>query len=97
MPDTLIDLLSFPGQQYLPWLVKATRSSGEQVATLGSDATASIASTPFLNVARGVMVARYIEDRNTDLMSATSAAKSQRYWRASSATKSRRRLLCAPG
>jgi hypothetical protein len=66
VPDTLIALLAETGRHYLPWVTEATRSGSATVA-FGDGARAEIASTPFLDAARGALLARYAAMRSPEL------------------------------
>ena len=63
LPETLIDVIAQAGRHYLPWVAEAT-VSGSATVDFGNEVKAEIASTPFLNHARGVMLARYVEARS---------------------------------
>lgn len=66
LPDTLIAVIAEAGRHYLPWVTEAT-VSGSATVELAPGATAEIASTPFLDQARGIMLARYVEARSPEL------------------------------
>ncbi len=66
VPDTLITLLAETGRHYLPWVTKAT-SEGRADVGFASGARCTIDSTPFLDEARGVLLARYVELRSEAL------------------------------
>jgi glutathione S-transferase len=65
LPDTLDAVVAEAGRHYLPWVAEAT-VRGEATVQLG-DATATIATTNFLNEARGIMLARYVQARSARL------------------------------
>ncbi len=66
VPDTLIAVIAEAGRHYLPWVAEAT-VAGAAVVELAPGVTADIASTPFLDGARGVMLARYVAARTPQL------------------------------
>jgi glutathione S-transferase len=66
VPDTLIDLIAQAGRHYLPWVSKAT-VAGSASVEFDNGVSAEIATTPFLNSARSVMLARYREARSPEL------------------------------
>ncbi|MDX2165994.1 MAG: hypothetical protein SF182_02990 [Deltaproteobacteria bacterium] len=66
LPDTLIALLAETGRHYLPWVARATRE-GAATVDLGGGHTTTIATTNFLNLARGVLLARYVAARTPAL------------------------------
>ena len=66
LPDTLIDVLAEVGRHYLPWVARAT-VEGEAVIEFDDGVAARIATTNFLTVARGVMLARYVAARSPQL------------------------------
>ncbi len=63
---TLIDVIAEAGRHYLPWVARAT-VEGSATVDFGGGVTAEIQSTPFLDAARGVMLARYLEARSPEL------------------------------
>ncbi|MEM7284880.1 MAG: glutathione S-transferase C-terminal domain-containing protein [Actinomycetota bacterium] len=63
LPDTLIAVLAEAGRHYLPWVAEAT-VEGAATVELTPGVTAEIATTPFLDQARGIMLARYVADRS---------------------------------
>ena len=63
VPDTLIALLAEAGRHYLPWVAEAT-VEGRARIELESGAVADIAATEFLKVARGELLARYVDARS---------------------------------
>ena len=65
IPDTLIAVIAEAGRHYLPWVAEAT-VHGVATVEIGGFAV-EIGSTPFLEHARGIMLARYVEARSTDL------------------------------
>ena len=66
VPDTLIAVLAEAGRHYLPWVAEAT-VTGQAVVTFSNGSEAEIPSTPFLDAARGVLLARYVEARTETL------------------------------
>lgn len=66
LPDSLIAVLGQAGRHYLPWVAEATRAGSANVE-LADGITAEIASSPFLDQAREVMLARYVEARSPEL------------------------------
>jgi hypothetical protein len=66
LPDSLIGVLAETGRHYLPWVARATR---DDVATVrfASGPAVEIGTTNFLNVARGILLARYVAARSTAL------------------------------
>jgi glutathione S-transferase len=63
LPGTLIAVLAEAGRHYLPWVSRAT-VDGSATVELADGITAEIESTPFLDAARGVMLARYVDARS---------------------------------
>ena len=66
LPDSLIDVIAQTGRHYLPWVAEAT-VRGSATVELGDGVTAEIASTPFLDNARALMLARYVAARSAEL------------------------------
>lgn len=66
IPDSLVALIAEAGRHYLPWVTEAT-VAGSATVELADGITADIASTPFLDAARGVLLARYVEARTPQL------------------------------
>jgi len=66
IPDSLIAVLAEAGRHYLPWVASATVDGAATVA-LGNGVVAEVSSTNFLNQARGIMLARYVEARSPEL------------------------------
>lgn len=66
VPDSLVAVLAEAGRHYLPWVAAAT-VQGSATVELADGVTADIASTPFLDHARGVMLARYAAARSDEL------------------------------
>jgi glutathione S-transferase len=66
LPDSLIALLAETGRHYLPWVAEATRD-GSAVVRFAQGDTANIATTNFLNEARGILLARYLAARSPAL------------------------------
>lgn len=65
LPESLIALLAEAGRHYLPWVAEATRKGRASVSF--ADGTTEIQTTNFLNEARGIMLARYVEARTPQL------------------------------
>jgi hypothetical protein len=65
-PATLFAVIAEAGRHYLPWVAQATVDGSANV-DFGGGVTADIVSTPFLDRARGVMLARYAEARSPQL------------------------------
>lgn len=66
IPDSLVAVLAEAGRHYLPWVSRAT-VDGSAIVEFADGVTADITSTPFLETARGVMLARYVEARTPAL------------------------------
>ncbi len=66
VPASLVAVVAEAGRHYLPWVARAT-VEGSATVELADGVTATIASTPFLDQARGVMLARYVEARTPAL------------------------------
>lgn len=66
LPATLIRVLAEAGRHYLPWVAEAT-VAGAATVELAPGVTAEISSTPFLDQARGIMLARYAADHSPEL------------------------------
>jgi glutathione S-transferase len=66
LPDSIFDVIAEAGRHYLPWVAEAT-VAGAATVELADGVTAEIDSTPFLDNARGVMLARYVEARSPGL------------------------------
>jgi len=65
VPETFVALLAETGRHYLPWVAAATRDG---VATVHfAEAEAQIATTSFLDRARGVLLGRYVAARSAQL------------------------------
>lgn len=79
LPETLIALLAEAGRHYLPWVVEATRN-GSATVTFAGGTSATIATTNFLNEARGILVARYVDARSTKLDAVLEHAGILRYF-----------------
>lgn len=79
LPATLIDVIAQAGRHYLPWVAEAT-VTGSATVDFGDGITAEIASTPFLDNARGVMLARYVDARSPALDAILEAAGVLRYF-----------------
>ncbi len=66
LPATLIEVLAEAGRHYLPWVASAT-VDGAATVQFESGPTAQIATTDFLDTARGVLLARYVASRCPEL------------------------------
>ncbi len=66
LPESLIALLAELGRHYLPWVARAT-IDGSATVRLSDTASAHIETTPFLNEARAVLLARYEQARSAAL------------------------------
>lgn len=66
LPDSLIAVLAETGRHYLPWVARATRN-GAAVVRFEHGDDVEIATTNFLNVARGILLARYVAARSPAL------------------------------
>jgi glutathione S-transferase len=66
LPETLIAVLREAGRHYLPWVAEAT-VKGEADVHFDDGSVARIPTTNFLDVARGVILARYREARCPEL------------------------------
>jgi len=66
LPTSLIDVVAQAGRHYLPWVAEAT-VHGSAVVEFADGVSATIESSEFLNTARGVMLARYVEARSPGL------------------------------
>ncbi len=64
--DALIGVLAQAGRHYLPWVSEAT-VQGAATVELADGVIAEIASTPFLEQARAVLLARYVDTRSAEL------------------------------
>lgn len=64
--DALVAVIAEAGRHYLPWVAAAT-VHGEATVELAPGVTADIASSPFLDRARGIMLARYVAARSDEL------------------------------
>jgi glutathione S-transferase len=62
VPPTLVAIVAEAGRHYLPWVAEAT-VVGSAVVELADGVTARIESSRFLEWARGVLLARYVELR----------------------------------
>ena len=66
VPETLVAVLAEAGRHYLPWVAEATMA-GSAAVTFTSGCSAEIATTAFLDQARGILLARYREARSRRL------------------------------
>jgi len=66
LPTTLVAVLAEAGRHYLPWVASAT-VDGAATVQFESGPTAEIATTDFLDTARGVLLARYVASRCPEL------------------------------
>jgi len=65
VPDSLVAVIAEAGRHYLPWVAEAT-VRGSAVVEF-TDGSADIASSAFLDAARGILLARYVEARSPDV------------------------------
>ncbi len=79
IPESLIVVVAEAGRHYLPWVAAAT-VDGSATVDLADGITAEIASTPFLDQARGVMLARYVDARSDHLDAVLERAGVLRYF-----------------
>lgn len=79
LPATLIAVVAEAGRHYLPWVAEAT-VAGSAAVDFGSGVTVEIESSSFLNGARGVMLARYVEARSVELDAILDAAGVLQYF-----------------
>jgi len=70
--DSLIAVVAQMGRHYLPWVTQATVDGVAPVAI--GDHQVEIRSSPFLDTARGVLLARYVEARSSELDQVLDAA-----------------------
>ena len=70
--DSLIAVIAQMGRHYLPWVSRAT-VDGSAIATIGEHSI-EIRSSGFLDNARGVLLARYVEARSPQLDEVLDAA-----------------------
>ncbi len=66
IPDSLVAVIAEAGRHYLPWVARAT-VDGAATVELAPGVTAEIASTSFLDDARGITLARYVAARSDEL------------------------------
>ncbi len=66
VPDTLVAVIGEAGRHYLPWVAEAT-TTGSATVEIADGVTADISSSRFLDWARGVLLARYVEFRSVAL------------------------------
>ena len=79
LPASLVDVMAQAGRHYLPWVAEAT-VQGSAVVDLAEGVSATIESSEFLNTARGVMLARYVEARSPGLDAVLEQAGIVRYF-----------------
>lgn len=79
VPESLVAVLAQAGRHYLPWVAEAT-VAGSATVELADGVTATIATTPFLDQARGVLLARYLEARTPALDALLERAGVVRYF-----------------
>lgn len=70
--DSLIAVIAQMGRHYLPWVAAATVEGAASIELGGREI--SIRSSAFLDAARGVMLARYVEARSPELDEVLDAA-----------------------
>ncbi|MGB7880089.1 MAG: glutathione S-transferase C-terminal domain-containing protein, partial [Ilumatobacteraceae bacterium] len=79
VPPTLVAIVAEAGRHYLPWVAEATRE-GSAVVELADGVTVRIESSRFLEWARGVLLARYVELRSDALDAVLEEAGVLRYF-----------------
>ena len=79
VPETLIPVIAQMARHYLPWVAQAT-VDGSAMTTIGEH-TIEIRSSAFLDNARGVLLARYVEARSPELDGILDAAGVLSYFR----------------
>lgn len=79
LPESLIAVVAQAGRHYLPWVAQAT-VQGSATVELADGVTATIAITPFLDQARGILLARYVEARSPALDAVLEQAGVVRYF-----------------
>ena len=77
--STLVDVVAEAGRHYLPWVASAT-VDGAAAVEFADGVTVDIESTPFLDAARGVMLARYLDARSPELDEVLDAAGVLQYF-----------------
>jgi len=77
--DTLVNVVAEAGRHYLPWVAEATQK-GAATVEIADGVSVEISSSPFLNWARGVLLARYIALRCDALDAALEQAGVLRYF-----------------
>lgn len=79
VPASLIAVVAEMGRHYLPWMAAAT-VDGSAAVTLREGVETEIASSSFLDRARGVMLARYVAARSDELDSVLERAGVLQYF-----------------
>jgi glutathione S-transferase len=79
VPDSLVAVVAEAGRHYLPWVAEAT-VRGSAVVELADGVTTRIESSRFLEWARSVMLARYVELRSDALDAVLEEAGVLRYF-----------------
>jgi glutathione S-transferase len=79
VPDTLVAVLAELGRHYLPWVTEAT-VNGSATITFDDGERAEIATTPFLDRARSMMLARYRAARTDELDEVLATAGIRSYY-----------------
>ena len=79
IPPTLVAVVAEAGRHYLPWVAEAT-VEGSAVVELADGVTTRIESSRFLEWARGVMLARYVDLRSDALDAVLEEAGVLRYF-----------------
>ena len=77
--DTLVEVVAQAGRHYLPWVAEAT-VNGSATIELADGVTTTIDSSEFLDTARGVMLARYVEAKSPELDAVLERAGVLRYF-----------------
>ncbi|NKB40151.1 MAG: hypothetical protein GKR86_03680 [Ilumatobacter sp.] len=75
----MIAVVAEAGRHYLPWVAEAT-VAGSATVDFGGGGTTEIESSPFLDRARAVMLARYVAARSVELDAILDAAGVLRYF-----------------
>ena len=79
IPPTLVAVVAEAGRHYLPWVAEAT-VEGSAVVELADGVSARIESSRFLEWARGVLLARYVDLRSDALDAVLEEAGVLRYF-----------------
>lgn len=79
IPSSLVAVIAEAGRHYLPWVAEAT-ITGSATVEIADGVTTEISSSRFLDWARGVMLARYVELRSDSLDAVLEEAGVLRYF-----------------